>query len=226
MSRKTRAVGAQLQHRAIATFRALSSSRETKREGKGGGGKRRECVTSKMRRCRRYEGRFTVSKRMAELRVTGLNDSMEMVVAVAQAGGCRIGEITAGLLRTVPRSLGSVWLRCSLTTARKINAVEGGKLRLGWTAARVHPLLTHRLQCFKYLEARHGATGAANQDIGPGTVRRGCLDVCYVQTWGCPRRIEWSYQHASRQPRKGRGDRKRESAATEEERRHLRRLAQ
>ena len=163
---------------------------------------------------------------MAELRVTGLNDSMEMVVAVAQAGGCRIGEITAGLLRTVPRSLGSVWLRCSLTTARKINAVEGGKLRLGWTAARVHPLLTHRLQCFKYLEARHGATGAANQDIGPGTVRRGCLDVCYVQTWGCPRRIEWSYQHASRQPRKGRGDRKRESAATEEERRHLRRLAQ
>jgi hypothetical protein len=45
---------------------------------------------------------------MAELKMTGLDDSVEVVVAVAQAGGCRIGEITVGLLRTAPRSLGSV----------------------------------------------------------------------------------------------------------------------
>jgi hypothetical protein len=110
--RKGRTIGAELQHRTIAPpsglHPAAEREREREREGGGGGGKWRECVTSKMMRCRRFGGRLPNPKRMAELKMTGLDDSVEVVVAVAQAGGCRIGEITVGLLRTAPRSLGSV----------------------------------------------------------------------------------------------------------------------
>jgi hypothetical protein len=48
---------------------------------------------------------------MAELKATGLDDSVnlgEIVAAVAEASGCRTGKITAGVLRTAPRVLGSM----------------------------------------------------------------------------------------------------------------------
>jgi hypothetical protein len=109
---------------------------------------------------RDYPVKVTVPRRTAELRVSGLEDSVtleEVVTAVAKAGGCCAEEVNVGVIRTVPRRLGSVWLRCPLTTARKINgstcargdAPSIGKLRIGWTASWVSPFPTRGLQCYK-----------------------------------------------------------------------------
>jgi hypothetical protein len=67
--------------------------------------------------------KVAVPRKTAELRMTGLEDSAtleEVVAAVAEAGGCSTGEVSAGVLRFAARGLGSVWLRCPLAAARKI----------------------------------------------------------------------------------------------------------
>jgi hypothetical protein len=115
---------------------------------------------------RDFAAKVTVLRRTAELRVIGLEDSVipeEVVAAVADAGGCALRRINVGVIRAVARSLDSVWLRCSLTAARKVSGSNGrrrdvppgGKLRIGWSTARVSPLPTRRLPCFKCLESGH-----------------------------------------------------------------------
>jgi hypothetical protein len=110
-----------------------------------------------------YPVKVTVLRRTAELRVSGLEDSVtleEVVTAIAMAEGCYKEEVNVGVIRTAPRRLGSVRIRCPLTAARKINGSTGGrgdapsigKLRIGWTAARVSPLPTGGLQCYKCLD--------------------------------------------------------------------------
>ena len=100
--------------------------------------------------------KVTVPRRIAELRMTGLEDSVtpeEVAATIAEAGGCRADKVSVGPIRYAPRDLGSVWLRCPLTAARKINtgrdARSGGKINIGWSTARVTPLLTRQLQCFR-----------------------------------------------------------------------------
>ena len=106
--------------------------------------------------------KVTVPRKTAELRMTGLDDSVtpeEVAVAVAEAGSCRDDEVSVGPIRYAPRGLGSVWLRCLLTAARKINrgryVRSGGKINIGWSTARATPLPAHQLQCFKCMERRH-----------------------------------------------------------------------
>ena len=65
--------------------------------------------------------KVTVPRRTAELRMTGLEDSVtpeEVAAAVAEAGGCRAAEVSVGPIHYAPRDLGLVWLRCPLTAAR------------------------------------------------------------------------------------------------------------
>ncbi|XP_068985003.1 uncharacterized protein [Bombus flavifrons] len=106
--------------------------------------------------------KVTVPRRTAELRVTGLEDSVtaeEVAAAVAEAGGCHADEVNVGVIRSAPRGLGSVWLRCPLTAARRISrgrdAGPGGRINIGWSAARVSPLPARRLQCFRCMESGH-----------------------------------------------------------------------
>jgi hypothetical protein len=58
------------------------------------------------------------------------------------AGGCHVGKVDVGELRLTPSGLGSVWLRCPLTVARRICSGDDGKgrLQVEWSMARVHPL--------------------------------------------------------------------------------------
>jgi hypothetical protein len=60
---------------------------------------------------RDYPVKVTVPRRTAELRVSGLEDSVtleEVVTAIAKAGGCCAEEVSVGVIRTAPRRLGSV----------------------------------------------------------------------------------------------------------------------
>ena len=100
--------------------------------------------------------KVTVPRRTAELRVTGLEDSVtpeKVAAAVAEAGGCGADEVSVRPIRYAPRDLGSVWLRYPLTAARKINragdARSGGKINIGWSTARAFPLPARQLQCFR-----------------------------------------------------------------------------
>ena len=112
--------------------------------------------------------KVTVPRRTAELRMTGLDDSVtpeEVAAAVVEAEDCRADEVSVGHMRYAPRGLGSVWLRCPLTAARKINrggdARSGVKINIGWSTARATPLPARQLQCFRCME--------------PGHVRRDCM---------------------------------------------------
>jgi hypothetical protein len=70
-----------------------------------------------------YPVKVAVPRMTAELRVSGLEDSVtleELVTAVAKAGCCCAEEVNFDVIRTTPRHLGSVWIRCPLTAARKI----------------------------------------------------------------------------------------------------------
>ena len=106
--------------------------------------------------------KVTVPRWTAELRMTGLEDSVtreEVVAAVAEAGGCRADKVNVGAIRSALRSLESVWLRCPLTVVRKISGRgdvrPGGKINIGWTAARVSPFPARQLQCFRCMESGH-----------------------------------------------------------------------
>ena len=85
--------------------------------------------------------------------------SEEVAAAVAEAEGCRADEVNVRVIRSAPRCLGSVWLRCPLTAAREINGREdarlGGKIIIGWSAARVFSLSARQLQCFRCMESGH-----------------------------------------------------------------------
>jgi hypothetical protein len=93
-----------------------------------------------------FPAKVTVPRKMAESRVIGLEDSItpeEVATAVAVTEGCQNTEVSVGVIRTAHRGLGSVWLRCPLTAARKLGSSRtggdalGGKLHIGWSAARV-----------------------------------------------------------------------------------------
>lgn len=111
--------------------------------------------------------RISVPQKTAEMRVTGLDDSVtldEVVAAVAEAGGCRTDEVTVGEPHRASRGLTSVWLRCPLKAARRISTSgdgtsddSGGTRRIvvGWSTARIRPLPTRRLHCFRCLELDH-----------------------------------------------------------------------
>jgi hypothetical protein len=79
---------------------------------------------------RDYPVKVAVPRRTAVLRVFGLKDSVtleEVVSAVAKAGGCCAEELNVGVIRTAPRRLGSMWIRCPLTATRKVNGSTGGR---------------------------------------------------------------------------------------------------
>jgi hypothetical protein len=101
--------------------------------------------------------KIAVPRKTAELRMIGLEDSTtlkKVVAAVAEAGGCSTGEVSAGVLRFAARGLGSVWLRCPLAAARKI-IMEGGRPKVGWMREKIHPLPARGTQCYRCLETGH-----------------------------------------------------------------------
>jgi hypothetical protein len=98
-----------------------------------------------------------VPRKTAELSMIGLEDSatlQDVMAAVAEAGGCSTGEVSAGVLRSATRGLGSVRFRCPLAAARKI-IMEGGRPMVVWVRAKVQPLPARGTQCYRCLETGH-----------------------------------------------------------------------
>lgn len=67
--------------------------------------------------------------------------------------GCGLDEIKIGEIKWGYNGLGMIWLRCSLVAANKIS--RDGRIRIGWTMARVELLEKRPLQCFRCWEFGH-----------------------------------------------------------------------
>lgn len=77
----------------------------------------------------------------------------EVRKALAEEGQCSADEIKVGTIQKTFGGLSTIWARCPLVVANKI--VKVGKLRVGWTMARVETLADRPLQCHKCLEGGH-----------------------------------------------------------------------
>lgn len=68
-------------------------------------------------------------------------------------GGCDLEAIRVGPIRVARNGLGTVWVRCPLQAALRVQA--DGRLRVGWSSARVTLLDRRPLQCYRCLAAGH-----------------------------------------------------------------------
>lgn len=85
-----------------------------------------------------------------ELRVVGFDESVtveEIVEALSNLGGCSPGDVKAGPIRTMNNGLGMVWIQLPVAAAAKV--ADKGRVRIGWTVARVELLKTRPLQCYR-----------------------------------------------------------------------------
>jgi ATP-dependent protease HslVU (ClpYQ) peptidase subunit len=71
--------------------------------------KRRDWSGTKRDVFENLPAKVTVPRKTAELRVTGLEDSItpeEVAAALVEAGGCYAAEVSEGVIRAAPRGLG------------------------------------------------------------------------------------------------------------------------
>jgi hypothetical protein len=106
----------------------------------------------------------------------------ELRQALASAAGCGSAEVQVGEIRTTRYSLGTVWIRCPVTGARKL--ARDAKVALSWSTAMVTAIPKRPLQCFKCLELGHvRTTCTSNLDRGHLCYRCG---VCGHRARRCP----------------------------------------
>lgn len=91
-----------------------------------------------------------------ELRLVGLDDSvsqMEVAEVIADIGGGKVADIKTGALRPMSNGMFSVWVQCPLEVA--IKASKDGKIKIGWTIARIDLLKARPALCYKCWEKGH-----------------------------------------------------------------------
>ena len=111
------------------------------------------------------EVRITRPAKKAEIRIGGLDGSIrpeEIKAAVAATGGCPEGEVKLGeIKRRSPRGLSTVWAQCPALAAKKI--VDGGKITIGWVAAKVEALKARPATCYRCMERGHTAANCTSE---------------------------------------------------------------
>lgn len=81
------------------------------------------------------------------------SDKEEITRAISRSGECNPEEVRVGSSRKTASGLYLVWARCPLKAANKI--LESGRIRMGWTNARIEILPARTLRCYRCLEAGH-----------------------------------------------------------------------
>ncbi|XP_059061177.1 uncharacterized protein LOC131854070 [Achroia grisella] len=104
----------------------------------------------------------------AEIRILDLDDATtvaDVVAAVAREGDCAEASVKTGEIRRSPSGSGSVWVRCPVGTVKRL--VDAGRLKLGWTMARVRSLDPRPMRCYRCLLTGHvGQRCTAKEDRG------------------------------------------------------------
>lgn len=98
-----------------------------------------------------------------ELRIVGMDDSVtkeEVAAAIAKVGGCSQEDIDIGIPRPMRNGLVMAWAKCPLANA--VTVARNGKIKVGWTVARVELLPARPLQCYKCWHFGHHQTKCQN----------------------------------------------------------------
>lgn len=91
-----------------------------------------------------------------EVRLIGLDDSViqeEVADVVATAGDCSASDIKVGMIRPMTNGLYTVWAQCPLGAA--IKAAKPGKIKIGWTVAKIELLKAKPVQCYRCWRKGH-----------------------------------------------------------------------
>lgn len=108
----------------------------------------------------------------ADLRVTGFDETVtseDVRTAVVLKGECAMDQIKVGPIRILDNGTGSVLVRCPVAAAKKL--LQGGKLLVGWSAAKVAALEPQPMRCYRCMGTGHTRARC------PSVVERG--DLCY-----------------------------------------------
>ncbi|XP_026824711.1 uncharacterized protein LOC113561756 [Ooceraea biroi] len=92
----------------------------------------------------------------AEIRIIGLDeDTTEEDVrqAIEKFGKGEHSDIKTGRIARTRMGTGIIWVLCPLEVATEV--VRIGRIRIGWTSARVEMIEARPIRCFKCLEAGH-----------------------------------------------------------------------
>ncbi|XP_052742337.1 uncharacterized protein LOC112057814 [Bicyclus anynana] len=91
-----------------------------------------------------------------DMRVSGLDDSVsnnDVVAEIASRGGCTADQIRFGEIKRSFSGLGTLWLRCPVTAAKKV--AESGRLLVGWVSVQIKILDERPRRCYRCLESGH-----------------------------------------------------------------------
>ncbi|XP_025157708.1 uncharacterized protein LOC112589298 [Harpegnathos saltator] len=139
-------------------------------------------------------------QKMGELRLKGLEiatTESEAAEAVAKAGGCQIGEVKTGSMRTAWNNYRTLWIQCPLAAAKRV--AETGSIKIGWTQTKAELLQARALQCYRCLEKGHVQTNCKNNidrrancyRCGePGHLARECLGIA-AEPHHVPKNRRW-----------------------------------
>lgn len=92
----------------------------------------------------------------AGLRISQLDDSVsvtELVAAIAKEGGCQLKDITSGSIVRGARGVGSAWVKCPISSAKKL--ANSGHLAVGWVTAKVVLLPPRPARCYRCWQRGH-----------------------------------------------------------------------
>ncbi|CAG9569815.1 unnamed protein product [Danaus chrysippus] len=87
-----------------------------------------------------------------DFRVSGLDDSVkpeEVAEAIAKLAACEVGYVRAGRIGPA----GATIVSCPTTSAKKV--VDAGRVVIGWTSARVVPIMRKQQRCYRCLGVGH-----------------------------------------------------------------------
>ncbi|XP_039309913.1 uncharacterized protein LOC120358737 [Solenopsis invicta] len=123
----------------------------------------------------------------SEVRVAGLDDSVtaaEVAASIAVAGGCAAADIRVNGLRPGTGGLHGAWARVPKAAALK--AAKTGRLRVGWTMARVELLEARPMQCHRCLEVGHVRNKCPSEVDRSGLCYRCCQEGHLAGTCQAP----------------------------------------
>lgn len=127
---------------------ALTGARMLEFPGAGGtaGADR---VAEKLRAVFAEEVRVSRPTKCAELRISGLDDSVtgqDVQDAIARKTGCSPDAVRVGPIRPGPGGASTVWTQCPVAVAKHL--ADAGRLLVGWSSARVVVLDARPMRCY------------------------------------------------------------------------------
>lgn len=112
--------------------------------------KRADDLAARLREVFRDEARVARPVVRGELRIAGLDDSVtseEVRSVIAREGKCSEEDVRTGPIRLLSNGLGSVWTQYPLVSTLAVSKL--GKLRIGWTLAKVELLKSRPTQYYR-----------------------------------------------------------------------------